>query len=174
METLAIMERVVSDKIEDDLRNIQELSTIANDPLGYAVYLYFLLKNERRSVEVDNLIDWMNSWIENIIIERNVSKFVDVELASALFTHFSLRTFKRLRVQVEVKKLKQLVSEHVQDDHFFGNFTLSSIILLALSDFQHKIENYPNLLAWIQNRVAEKNIFNDAKTLLSSQFRLKD
>lgn len=166
MEPLAIRERAVSDKIEDDLRKIEELSTIANDPLGYAVYLYFLLKNERRSVELDNLIDWMNSWIENIIIGRNFSKFVDVELTSAFFAHFSLRTFKRLRVQVEVKKLKKLVSEHVQDDHFFGNFTLSSIIVLALSDFQREIENYPNLLAWIQNQVAEKHVFNDAKNIV--------
>lgn len=166
MEPLDVMERLVSDKIGDDLRKIEELSIIANDPLGYAVYLYFLLKNERRSVVIDNLIDWMNSWVENIIIERNFSRFVDVEVASAFFAFFSLRTFGRLTVQVEVKKLTQLASEHVQDDRFFGAFTLSSIMVLALSDFQRETENYSNLLTLIQNQATEKHVVNDAKNIV--------
>lgn len=166
MGALEVIERSVSGKIENDLRRIDELSEVSSDPLGYAVYLYFLLKNQRRSAEVDNLIDWMNSWIENIIVQRNFSRFVDVELTSALLAHFSLKTFERLKVDVEVETLKQLVSEYMEDGHFFNNFTLSSIITLALSDFRNDMENYPNLLTWIQNKVDEKTVFNDAKNLV--------
>jgi hypothetical protein len=173
METFKVAEWTISNKIERDLQEVQELAVISKDPMGYAIYLYFLLKNKRRSVEVDNLIDWMNSWVENILIQRNFGKFIDIELASSLFAHFSLRSFRRLRVDVKTENLKQLVSEYIEDGHFFNNFTLSSIIALALADFKDDIEEYSNLLAWIEKQVDERNIFNDAKNMVFASILFK-
>lgn len=166
MEALEVDEQIISNKIRNDLEVVQELSTVYKDPVGYAVYLYFLLKNKRRSVEVDNLIDWLNSWVENILVKRNFSRFIDRELASSLFAHFSLRKFERLTVNVRVQDLTQLFNEYIEDEHFFNNFTLSSLIALALADFKDEIEEYSNLWAWIEKQVDAKNVFNDAKNLV--------
>lgn len=165
MEALKNVERMISDKIIDDLGIIQELVTISKDPLGYTIYLYFLLKNNTRSVEVDNLIDWMNSWVENFLVQKNFSRFIDVELTSSFFAYFSLKTFRRLRIHVKFENLQTLFSEYVKNSHFFNNFTLSSLIALSLADFKSEIKEYSDLLEWIKKRVDEKNIFNDAKNL---------
>lgn len=153
-------------KIRNDLVEVQELSTISKDPLGYAVYLYFLLKNKRNGVEVDNLIDWMNSWVENILIKRNFSRFIDREVVSSFFAHFSLKAFGQLHANVGVEDFKQLFSEYIEDGHFFCDFTFSSLIALSIADFKDEIKEYSDLLTWIETQIEEKNIFNDAKNLV--------
>lgn len=166
METSEIVEKLVSNKIIRDLEQVNELTIVSKDPIGYAVYLYFLLKNKIRNVEVENLIDWMNSWVESILVQQNFSKFIDRELASSLFAFFSLKTFDRLSVKVENDSLKKLFSEYIEEAHFFSNFTLSTLIAVSLAEFKEEIEEYPNLIAWIKKQVEEKSIFNDAKNVV--------
>lgn len=166
METLETVGKLVSNRITNDLEQVNELIRVSRDPIGYSVYLYFLLKNKIRSVEVDNLIDWMNSWVENILIQRNFSRFIDRELASSFFAFFSLKAFGRLRLDVKVENLEELFSEYIEDEHFFGNFMLSTIIALSLAVFKDKIKEYPSLLGWIKTQIDEKNVFNDAKNLV--------
>jgi hypothetical protein len=166
METLETVGKLVSNRITNDLEQVNELIRVSRDPIGYSVYLYFLLKNKIRSVEVDNLIDWMNSWVENILIQRNFSRFIDRELASSFFAFFSLKAFGRLRINVKVENLEELFSEYIEDEHFFSNFMLSTIIALSLADFKDKIKEYPSLLGWIKTQIDEKNVFNDAKNLV--------
>jgi len=166
METPGIVEKLVSNKIMCDLEQVNELTMVSKDPIGYAVYLYFLLKNKIRNVEVENLTDWMNSWVENILVQRNFSKFIDRELASSLFAYFSLKTFGRLSVNVKNDSLEKLFSEYIEEAHFFSNFTLSTLIAVSLADSKDTIQEYPDLLAWIKKQVEEKSIFNDAKNLV--------
>lgn len=162
MEKIETMERIIIDKIEYDLRKIEDYF---KDPLGYSVYLLFMLKNNRRSPEIEHLVDWMNSWIDNKINQRTFSRFVDKEFASASFAYFSLKTYKQLRTKVQMQNLKQLTSEFIEDNRFFGNFTLS-VIILCMSDIKDEIESYSSVLEWIKNETNKKVVLNDAKNLV--------
>jgi hypothetical protein len=166
METLEAIERKIVDRITDDLMKIDELAVIAKDPLGYSTYLHFLVKNGRRSAETDNLVDWMNSWVNNIAVNRNFSRFVDRELTSALFAYFSLKTFRFLRIEMENESLSQLFAKYVEDHSFFDSFTFSSIILLALSDLRNEIEGFEKVLDWVRSEADKKTVFNDAKNIV--------
>jgi len=163
MITNEMTEQFITNRIENDLRKKDEL---IKDPLGYSIYLFFLLKNGIRSPEVDNLVDWMNSWVENIINQGKFSKFVDKELTSAVFAYYSLKRFKRLRTKVQSENLQQLLTSHVKAHCFFDNFTLSLMILLAVSDTKNVIESYFNVLEWVKREVGRETVFNDAKNLV--------
>lgn len=153
----------ITTKIEYDLKKTEDFE---RDPLGNSFYLFFALKNGLRSSEIEYLIDWMNLWVDSVINQRKFTRFVDKEFTSAVFSYFSLKKFRRLRAKVKSEGLEELVSKHVKDDRFFRSFTLSAIVLIALSDMKDEIESYSRVLKWIESEVENGAAFKDAKNLV--------
>ena len=54
------------------------------DPFGYCTYLFFLLKNNIEEENIDNLVDWMNAYIQEVIGNKKISKSADAEITTAL------------------------------------------------------------------------------------------
>ncbi len=108
----------------------------------------------------------MNLWVDSVINQRKFTRFVDKEFTSAVFSYFSLKKFRRLRAKVKSEGLEELVSKHVKDDRFFRSFTLSAIVLIALSDMKDEIESYSRVLKWIESEVENGAAFKDAKNLV--------
>jgi hypothetical protein len=66
MNNFLEIESKIKKYIEKDLYQINFVERL-RDPLGLSIYLFFLLKHKVSSPAVDNIIDWMNSWIDLII-----------------------------------------------------------------------------------------------------------
>jgi len=163
MATLEVVEQLITNRIEDDLRKKDDF---ASDPLGYCVYLFFLLKNGVRSPEVENLTDWMNIWVDDVINRKNLTRFVDRDFSSALFAYYCLKKFGRLKTKIQPENLRELSSSYVESNRFFDSFTLSAIIILAMSEMKDNIENYSNVVEWLKNEVDHEIVFNDGKNLI--------
>jgi len=163
MATHEMIEQLITNRIEDDLRKKDDF---AGDPFGYSIYLFFLLKNGIRSPEIENLADWMNFWVDNIINQKNLTRFVDREFTSAVFAYYSLKKFRRLRTKVQLENIKQLTSMYAEGNRFFDSFTFSVIILLATLEMKDNIENHSDVMRWIKNEVDHEIVFNDAKNLV--------
>lgn len=154
---------------EEKIRSMMDGEIEANfgkDPFGDSMYLWYLTKNRIESHAIDNLIDWMNSWIENTLNERKFSRFIDREFTSAVFGYHSLKSIGRLRVKIDVEKLNDMASEFVINDSFFNNFTYSTIILLSLADLKSKISTFNRVFNCVMRNVDREVIFNDAKNLV--------
>lgn len=136
------------------------------DPLGESIYIFFLLKNGVKSPALDNLIDWMNSWVDVIINQRKFSRFIDREVTSALFGYYSLKINRMLRIEVDENKLNELLSSNITDNYYFGNFTYSTLILLSLADQKFKITSFNRILKQIKDSIEDRTIINDAKNLV--------
>ena len=89
MNTIESIERKLKELINRDLE-IEFEEEKLRDSLIYSIYLFFLLRNKVESDAIDNLIDWMNYWINEILNKKNFSRFVDREFTSALFGYYSL------------------------------------------------------------------------------------
>jgi len=136
------------------------------DQLGDSIYLYFLTRNKIESPAMDNLIDWMNSHVENVLNQRQLSRFVDRQVTSALLGYHSLKSTGRLRTEVDVDGVADLLSEFMSNDSFFENLTYSTLILLSLSEEKNKISSFNRVLDWIRKSVQREALFNDAKNLV--------
>jgi hypothetical protein len=123
-------ESFIFERLADDLRQIHDIDAISNDPIGHSIYLYFLLKNRIKTPETDNLIEWMNVWVSNIINDKKYSTFLDRDITSALFTLYSLKSFGKLTVKVKEVELINLFHEYIDNNRFFDNFTFTVIICL--------------------------------------------
>jgi hypothetical protein len=163
METHEMVEQMITDRIEEELKRKEDFS---RDPLGYSLYSFFLLKNGIRTPEVENLTDWMNSWVDDIINQRKISRFVDRDFSSALFSYYCLRKFRRLKKKVQLASFDQLLSSYVESNRFFDSFTFSAIILIGMLDMKDEIDNYSNVINRLKNDVERETVFNDAKNLV--------
>jgi hypothetical protein len=161
MINLTAIEEKIRTVIDDDIE-----ANFGKDPFGDSVYLWFLAKNKIESHAIDNLIDWMNSWIEGILNEGKFSRFVDREFTSALFGYVSLKSIDRLRTKVNINRLNDMISKFVVDDSFFNNFTYSTIILLSLADVKDKVSVFNRVFNRIMKSIDREVIFNDAKNLV--------
>ncbi|MCS7365263.1 MAG: hypothetical protein NDF54_07505, partial [archaeon GB-1867-035] len=101
MNAINDVERKLRELINRDLEVSFEEERL-RDPLIYSVYLFFLLKNKVESYAIDNLIDWMNYWIDEVLNKKNFSKFVDREFTSALFGYYSLSIAGRLSREINL------------------------------------------------------------------------
>jgi hypothetical protein len=142
------------------------------DQLGDSIYLFFLTRNNIESPRIDNLIDWMNSHVENILNQRHLSRFVDRQITSALLGYYSLKLIGRLRTKVDIDKVDELLSKFTTDDSFFNNFTYSVLILLSLSEERNNIHLFNRVLDWVKKSVQRGAFFNDAKNLVFTSMLL--
>ena len=161
MSSLESIAREVRELVDEELKE-----DFSRDALGSAVCLYFALENKIESPVIDNSIHAMNSWIENIVIQRKFSRFVDREFTSALLGFYSLKKLKRLKKRIDPVTLNSLLSEYISENHFFNNLSYSLIIALSISDVKNDIRVFPDLFGWIEERLADESLFNDAKNLV--------
>jgi len=137
---------------------------LSKDPIGLVTLLFFFLRNGLESSAVDNMIAQANAWIDEKLNEHNFTRFLDREFVSAIFGFYALRSFKRLRTTVKTETLNEMLSNYIEDDHFFHNYTYSVMIALSVSDL--KIAIYKALMEWISRKFEDEAVFNDAKKLV--------
>ena len=143
------------------------------DPLGFSIYTFFLLKNKVASPALDNLIDWMNSWIDIIINKEELSRFVDREVTSALLGYYALKTNGLFKTSVDQSKLIKLLSSSISDNLYFGNLTYSILILLSLADKRYELPFFDRIIQRIKDNIEGRTIINDAKNLVFASLLLE-
>ena len=143
------------------------------DPLGFSIYAFFLLKNKVASPALDNMIDWINSWIDIIINKEELSRFVDREITSALFGYYALKTNGLLKISVSENKLIKLLSSSISDNLYFGNLTYSILILLSLTDKRYELPFFDRIIERIKDNIEGRTIINDAKNLVFTSLLLE-
>lgn len=168
MSSLESIAREVRELVDEELKE-----DFSRDALGSAVCLYFALENKIESPAIDNSIHAMNSWIENMVIQRKFSRFVDREFTSALLGFYLLKKFKRLKKTIDPVTLNSLLSEYISENHFFNNLSYSLIIALSISDVKNDIKVFPDLFGWIEERLADGSLLNDAKNLVFTTMLLR-
>ncbi|HEY83289.1 MAG TPA: hypothetical protein G4O01_08415 [Dehalococcoidia bacterium] len=161
MDSVEVLREKLRSWIEEETQ-----TDLATDPLGFAIYLFFLLKNGVESPGTDNLVDWMNAWIDQKINQEKFGRFVDRELTSAVLASYCLKRYKRLSVNVEAKQLADIVSKHVVNRSLFNNIAYTAIILLSLADIRNKVPPFNEVLKQLEKEVTESAVFNDPKNLL--------
>jgi len=172
MNNFLEIESKIKKYIEKELYQINFVER-PRDPLGLSIYLFFLLKNKVSSPAVDNIIDWMNSWIDLIINQEKFSRFVDREITSALLGYYTLKTNKMLRVSIDESKLVKLLSLSTSNNLYFDNLTYTILILLSLTDKRSNIPSFNRILQRIKDTIKEGTIINDAKNLVFSSILLE-
>ena len=159
------IEKKIRELIDRDLEvNFEEKRL--RDPLVYSVYLFFLLRNKVESDTVDNLIDWMNYWVDEILNKKHFSRFIDREFTSALFGYYSLSAVNRLSVEVDVEDVKRTSIDFIVDDLFFNNLTYSLMILLPFASQINKIDKINRVFLQIKKSFNKGILFNDAKNIV--------
>jgi hypothetical protein len=159
------LDQALLDLIQRDLKEGPD-ATYNRDALGATVYLHFLLKNKISSTELDRLVDWVNDWVDNILNKQLFSRYVDRELASALFGFYTLKIHSKLKTRVEHRSIKELMDRFGEDNAFFGNLTYTIMILLAVADFRNGISLFEPTLKWVEQQMENGRIFNDGKNLV--------
>jgi hypothetical protein len=137
---------------------------LSNDPIGFATLLFFLLNNKLESSSVDRMVAQLNAWINEKINRQNFTRFLDRELVSALFGLYILNKFKRLNTDVKNVILNNLLSQHLEESHYFNNYTYSVMIALSIADQNFSV--FKELTGWINRSFEKEAAFNDAKKLV--------
>jgi len=172
MNNFLEIESKIKKYIEEELSQIN-FTERPRDPLGFSIYLFFLLKNKVSSPATDNIIDWMNSWIDLIINQEKFSRFVDREITSALFGYYTLKINKTLKVSIDESKLVKFLSLNTNNNLYFDNLTYTILILLSLTDKRSDIPSFNRILQRIKDAIKEGTIINDAKNLVFSSILLE-
>ena len=159
------IERKLIELINRDLEVSFEEERL-RDPLIHSVYLFFLLRNKVESDAIDNLIDWMNCWINEILNRKNFSRFVDREFTSALFGYYSLSTAGRLSTKVDLENIKKMSFNFIVNDLFFNNLMYSLMILLPFIEQIDKIDKFTRVFQQIERNFKKGVLLNDAKNLV--------
>lgn len=155
------------EKVRSEIVNFADkelYNNISDDPIGLTTLLFFLLNNRLESPAVDCMIAQTDAWVDEKLNQQNFTKFLDRELVSAVFGLYVLMNFKRLRVKVETETLERLLSQNMEDKHFFHNYTYS--VMIALSIIDQNISIGQELKDWINQRFENEAVFNDAKKLV--------
>ncbi len=148
-------------KIEEDIK-----TNFGNEPLGDSIYLFFLTKNNIDSSGVENLIDWMKTWVRNILHEWNLTRFLDKEITSAILGYYSLNKLGIELSEINIEEINEKLAKFIRNNYFFDNPTYTSIILFSLVEQRDKIKQFNNMLEGIKKLIYQDNFYNDAKRLI--------
>ncbi|MCD6592672.1 hypothetical protein J7L00_01095 [Candidatus Bathyarchaeota archaeon] len=159
------VERKLRELINRDLEVSFEKERL-RDPLIPSVYLFFLLRNKVESDAIDNLIDWMNCWINEILNKKNFGKFVDREFTSALFGYYSLSTADRLSTEVDLEDVKKMSFNFIVNDLFFNNLMYSLMILLPFAEQINREDRINRVFQQVKRNLKKGVLFNDAKNIV--------
>jgi len=152
------------DKVNELIQDIEERE---RDPLGYTICLYFLLESGLSSPQIDDLVDWMNSWVDKIVNNLKLGRFMDREIASALFGYYLLKKFKKLKIIVNERNIFKLVTnDTVKNGFYFGDPLYSSLILITIYDPNRKKSLNNSVLNALKESLFRQSFFNDPKRLI--------
>jgi hypothetical protein len=138
------------------------------DPLGDTVYLFFLLKNRIENPFTDQLVDWLNSWIDRVINRSEFGRYVDRELISAVFGYAILSQFNRSKVKVEESQIRRLLEGFQRGGLLFQNLTYTLLLGYADNVLKFKLVSSDQLQQTIADRIEDKSLFNDGKNVAFS------
>lgn len=172
LSNLVEMEDKIKSYIEKEILQVNLLER-PRDPLGLSIYTFFLLKNKIITPALDNIIDWLNSWIDFIINKEKISRFVDREVTSAIFGYYALKINGLLKTEINKDKLIKLLSSSVSDNFYFGNMTYSILILFSLADRRYDVPSFDRVLEKIKDSIEERTIVNDAKNIVFASMLLE-
>lgn len=163
MAELEEIEDIVRRNVEVDIRE-----NYGQDPLGDSIYLYFVLSKRLSSPSIDNLIDWSNNWIDEILVKKKATRFFDRDITSAVFNHYVLKLAGRLKVSIDTDTLGNVLQPNIKDDYYFGNPTYTALILMATQDFRDRIESYEAVLSNLERALERRAFLSDAKNIVFS------
>jgi len=172
MRSLFATEEQIISMIDEDIENSIIRKIEEEDPLGYSVYLFFLTRNKINTRAVEVLIDWMNFWVDIILNQRKFSRFVDREFTSAILGYYTLTSINRLKTQVDMDKVVELLRIFIVNGSFFNNFTYTILIMLSMVEQKEKLPEFTRIFEWIKNNVQKEFFFNDGKNLVFTSLLL--
>ncbi|AFU58874.1 hypothetical protein Ngar_c19420 [Candidatus Nitrososphaera gargensis Ga9.2] len=153
-------------------RDLYDVGQVEKDPLGNAIYLFFISRNKIKTSITENLIDWANSYVHTVLGQHKLSRFQDKDVTSAILCYYSLKQLDCLKVVVDVKLIDSLLDRYCSRDRYFDEFTHSCIILFSLYDIKEGITSYQKVLASILKAVNSPEVMNDPKNLVFSAILL--
>lgn len=175
IKNLLVYENKLIELIHNNIkRNFELEQEIRKDPLSHSILHYILLKNNIESVYLENLNDWMNSWIQEIILDKKFNYFADREITSAILGFYTLKTYNMLRIEVKEDKINEIINKFTTNNSLFNNFTYTCIILFSVAKFNEIINNFERLFNWTISYLKKPMIFNDAKNLVFFTILLKE
>ena len=160
------------DKINELIQDMEERE---RDPLGHSICLYFLLKSDLSSPQIDDLVDWMNSWVNRIVNNIQFGRFMDREIVSALFGYYLLRKFNKLKIKVNEENISKLITKDIiKNGLYFGDPLYSSLILISIYNFNEQESLNDVVLKTLREVMFKSNFFNDAKRLIFVSILLEE
>ncbi|MHA1919938.1 MAG: hypothetical protein ACTSWX_09355 [Promethearchaeota archaeon] len=151
-----------------EIRVKEKINQILNedfdtDPLGFSILLYFLLKNQYNNEFVDNLIKIINFWVEKIIIKKEITKFIDRDVTSSLFSNFILTKFNIIDFQIKNNEIKDFLEDYYdkENHNFFNNNFFTILNLISIENYKLEIKDDLNL--WLRNQLDRGKYINDLK-----------
>ena len=156
-------------EIEDLLRAHVEADLRENygqEPLADSIYLYFSQKRNLTSPSVDNLFVWANSWVSEILIKNNMTRFLDRDVTSAIFCRYVLKLAGKLKIDIDMKSVNKLLEAGIKDNYYFGNTTYTALILLAIYDSKNDISSFDEVSSYLKNSITTRPILSDTKNIV--------
>jgi len=137
------------------------------DPFGYCNYLLFLLDISFEHDAFDNLVDWMNAFIRDVVNERKLSRSADTEITTAIFGYYILSKYHRLTTDIDVNKINDLIEGHIDNKglYFKGNLTYTIILLLSLFKQKEEISNWDKARDALRGEYQNRNLQCDPKNI---------
>lgn len=139
------------------------------DPIGSAFILYAGIRNGYSSARFDLLVDWAQHWTEKVLINQQVSRAKDKEIASAAFCMYALSAHSKVDLARYAEPVQNFLDPLFEDEEgFFGNFAYTCLIGLYL----RHAKNAPRLHEKVSRHIAQKvnserQVFNDPLNLLA-------
>lgn len=154
--------------IENRLNYLIELDIADDDslkdPLALAIYLHFFNKHDRVGIHKARLVNWARSFSYQVIVERKITKKRDTEIAAAILLTAELEADKGVTEKKREKfqeSISELLSNEIDKDGlFFGNATLSAVILYALQILQLSRNQEDIVLKALLRRYTNKKTFS--------------
>ncbi|MBW1793313.1 MAG: hypothetical protein JRF30_03015 [Deltaproteobacteria bacterium] len=153
--------------IENRLNYLIELDIADDDslkdPLALAIYLHFFNKHDRVGIHKARLVNWARSFSYQVIVERKITKKRDTEIAAAVLLTAEQQADEGI-IKEKRKKLHESIPELLsneidKDGLFFGNPTLSAVILYALQILQLSNNQEDIVLKALLRRYTNKKTF---------------
>lgn len=147
-----------------------------SDPFGYCNYLFFLLKNNLENKNLDNLVDWMNSYIREVVINKKISKSADSEITVALFGYYILNKFERLTLSLTAKEIEDVLNPHLEDDGtlFKRNFSYTLAVTLSLLPMKTSLSSWSKMRKAIDEAYSDRKLLCDPKNLVYYNLLLEE
>lgn len=137
------------------------------DAFGFSNSLLFLLENEFEDTSLDNLVDWMNSYVKEVIVDKRITRSADTEITSALLGRYILAKHNRLRTHVNAEQINDILEGHI-DDHglcFKQNITYTVCLTLSLFGEKAAITDWAKMRKALALQYEKKNLHCDPKNL---------